>query len=366
MAAQALTAVVLAPEEEVLLRQLVLTRTTAAAVVTRARILLARHEGGTLERCAAEAASSRSTVRRVCTRFRHHRLEAIWEKPRSGTPKRYCLQVRDLVCALVRQAPDQAGLPVTRWSLHWVRIALRQAGLSPVPSRESLRRWLHAARLPWHRHRSWQTSNDPRFWQKLQRLRALYENTDPELLVLAFDEKPQIQALGKRLPDRFPIPGHPRLRQHDYRRRGTFTLCCIQRLRDGKVTTAICPRHTAKATAQLLARYLRRQREPRVAIILDNLSTHTCARFRDTLTAVGKQVELAFTPHYASWANSAEWFLNHLQRDLLDLAVVDSVDELVALTKRYRILYNQQRAKPVTMPGLGRFLDRVRTSKTGH
>jgi transposase len=366
VAAQALTAVVLAPEEEVLLRQLVLTRTTPAAVVTRARILLARQEGCTLEGCAAEAACCRATARRVCTRFRYHRLEALWEKPRSGTPKRYPWQVRNLVCTLVRQAPDQAGLPVTRWSLHWVRIALRQAGISPVPSRETLRRWLRAARLPWHRHRSWQTSNDPRFWEKLRRLRALYENTDPDLLVLAFDEKPQIQALGKRLPDRFPIPGHPRQRQHDYLRHGTFTLCCIQRLRDGKVSTAICPRHTAKATAQLLARYLRRQRQPRVALILDNLSVHTCAHFLAPLLATGKEIELAFTPNYASWANSAEWFLNHLQRDVLDLAVVDSVDELLALTKRYRILYNQQRAKPVTMPGLGRFLDRVRTSKTRH
>lgn len=366
MAAQALTAVVLAPQEEVLLRQLVLTRTTPAAVVTRARVLLARQEGCTLEECAAEAACSRATARRVCTRFRHHRLQALWENPRSGTPKRYPSQVRKLVCTLVRQAPDQAGLPVTRWSLHWLRVALRQASISPVPSRETLRRWLHAARLPWHRHRSWQTSNDPHFWEKLQRLRALYENADPDLLVLAFDEKPQIQALGKRLPDRFPIAGHPRLCQHDYRRHGTFTLCCIQRLRDGKVTTTICSRHTARFTADFLARYLRRQREPRVAIILDNLSTHTCAHFRDALTAVGKQVELAFTPHYASWANSAEWFLNHLQRDVLDLAVVNSVDELVALTTRYRTLYNQQRAQPVTMPGLGRFLDRVRTSKTGH
>ena len=366
MAAQALTAVVLAPEEEVLLRQLVLTRTTPAAVVTRARILLARQEGCALEGCAVEAACSRATARRVCTRFRHHRLEALWEKPRSGTPKRYPSQVRNLVCALVRQAPDQAGLPVTRWSLHWLRIALRQAGISPVPSRETLRRWLHEATLPWHRHRSWQTSNDPRFWEKLQRLRELYDDTDPELLVLAFDEKPQIQALGKRLPDRFPIPGHPRQRQHDYLRHGTFTLCCIQRLRDGKVSTAICPRHTGKVTGQLLARYLRRQREPRVAVILDNLSVHTCAQFLEPLVATGKEIELAFTPNYASWANSAEWFLNHLQRDVLDLAVVDSVDELVALTKRYRILYNQQRAKPVTMPGLGRFLDRVRTSKTRH
>ena len=40
---QARTQVVLAPEEEVLLRQLALARTTPAATVVRAWVLLARH-----------------------------------------------------------------------------------------------------------------------------------------------------------------------------------------------------------------------------------------------------------------------------------------------------------------------------------
>jgi transposase len=235
-----------------------------------------------------------------------------------------------------------------------------------VPSREAIRQWLHAAKLPWHRHRSWQTSNDPHFWAKLKRLRQLYENTDPDLLVLAFDEKPQIQAIGKRLPDQPVDISRPGRRQHDYIRHGTFTLCCVQRLRDGKVHTRPCSRHTTHTTATILARYLRRHKASRVAIILDNLSVHLSARFREILSATGKQIELAFTPYYASWANSAEWFLNHLERDLLRLATVCSVQELVDLARQYNTLYNQERAKPVTMPGLGRFLDRCRTSKTEH
>jgi hypothetical protein len=203
MAAQALTTVVLAPEEEVLLRQLVLVRTTPAAVVTRARVLLARHEGATLQGCALEAACSRSTARRTCTRFRRDRLHALWEKPRPGTPKRYPADLRELVCALVRQAPDQAGLPVTRWSLPSGCGSLK-AGLSPVPSRETLRRWLHVARLPWHRHRSWQTPTIPTSG-KLQRLRRLYENTD-RVARAGGSTKPQIKPSANACR---PLP-HPR------------------------------------------------------------------------------------------------------------------------------------------------------------
>jgi hypothetical protein len=366
MAVQALAAVVLAVEEEVLLRQTVMARTTPAAVATRARVLLARHERASVQACARLAHCSRSTAFRVCRRFQAHRVGAIWEAPRSGTPVRYAAEVRDFFCTLVRQAPDRAGLPISRWSLRWLQVAARRAGLKRPPSRESLRRWLHQARLPWHRHRSWQTSNDPAFWPKLKRLRALYENSDPHLLVLAFDEKPQIQALDRRLPDRFPIRDHPRQRQHDYIRHGTFTLCAIQRLRDGQVRVIPCQRHTAATTGAILARYLRRQPQSRVAIILDNLSVHGAPAFRQALAATGKRIELAPTPTYASWANSAEWYLNHLQRDLLDLATAGSVPELIQLAKRYTQLYNRVTARPVRMPGLGRFIDSVRTSKTGH
>jgi transposase len=366
MAAQALTTVVLADEEEVLLRRIVATRSTPAAVAVRAQVLLARHRGASLEASAKEANCSRSTVRRVCMRFRTRRTEALWEAPRAGTPKRYPVEVRQFFCALVRQAPEKAGLAVSRWSLHWLRVAARKAGLSRVPGRETIRQWLHAAKLPWHRHRSWQTSHDPHFWAKLRRLRQLYENTDPDLLVLAFDEKPQIQAIAKRVPDRHTDIGRPRRRQHDYIRRGTFTLCCIQRLRDGKVHTRACSRHTSQVTATILARYLRRHKASRVAIILDNLSVHISKRFREILVATGKQIELAFTPYYASWANSAEWFFNHLQRDLLTLATADSVPQLIDLACQYDKLYNQERAAPVTMPGLGHFLDRSTTSKTEH
>jgi hypothetical protein len=69
MAAQALTTVVLAAEEEVLLRQVVLTRNTPVAVAVRAQVLLARHGEASLEACAKEANCSRSTARRVCLRF---------------------------------------------------------------------------------------------------------------------------------------------------------------------------------------------------------------------------------------------------------------------------------------------------------
>ena len=363
---QARSGVVLAPAEEVLLQQLLLARTTPAAVAVRARVLLGRHAGRSLQGCAEEARCSLSTVKRVCRRFQARGPAAVWEAPRAGTGRRYAEETRAFFCTLVRAAPEQAGLPISRWSLHWLRVAAARARWKQVPSRESLRRWLHAAHLPWHRHRSWPTSNDPAFWSKLERLRTLYENEDPDLLVLAFDEKPQIQALGRRLPDRFPRPGHPRRRQHDYLRHGTFTLCCLQRLRDGRVSTLNCARHTTAVTAAFIARYLRRQPEPRVALILDNLSVHTSKHFLATLQATGKQIELAFTPYYASWANSAEGYFNHLQRDLLALAAVDSLPELLRLARHYRQLYNSHRAAPVRMPGLGRYLDRVRTSEAGH
>lgn len=363
---QTRTEVILAPEETFLLMRLLSARGTPWAVGVRARVLVVRAFGLSLAACARSGRCSLSTVKRLCRRFQTARLEALSDAPRSGAPACYSEDTQAFFCALVRQAPQQAGVPLSRWSLHWLRVAAQQAGWTRVPSRERIRRWLHAAHLPWLRHRSWETSNDPRFWDKLKRLQDLYENDDPDLLVLACDEKPQIQALARRLPDRYPRPGLPRLRQHEYVRHGTVNLFSIQRLRDGQVTCSFYQRGTAVALGRLLARHLRRQPETRVAVILDNASTHLCARFREAACQSGKQIELAFTPTYSSWSNSAEWFFNHLQRDLLRLSSAPSARTLIARIRAYREFYLTHRAAPVRMPGLGRYLSRVRTSEAGH
>lgn len=366
MAAQAGTTVVLAPEEAFLLARLHGAGDTPARVAQRSRLLLVRDLGYSLRACAKSVGCTLSTVKRLCHRFQAQRLQAIYDAPRSGAPSRYSQETKDFFCTLVRQGPAQAGLPISRWSLHWLRVAALQHGWSGVPSREQLRRWLHAARLAWHRHRSWETSDDPRFWGKLERLWQLYEHHDADLLVLAFDEKPQIQALSRRLPDRHPLPGHPRQRQHQYERHGIVNLWSIQRLRDGKVSCGHYQQGTATVLGQRLAAYLRRQPESRVAVILDNASTHLSARFLEAAQQSGKEIELAFTPTHSSWANSAEWFFNHLQRDLIALASVPSRKALLAAIRAYRDLYNRVRAKPVHMPGLGRYLARVRTSEAEH
>lgn len=366
MSTQAGTRVVLTAEEGCLLMETARAQTTPPAVVARARILLLRDSGHGLALCAKAVGSSHSTAKRLCRRFQEQRLVAIYDAPRSGAPPRYSEQIRLFFCTLVRKSPETTGLPISRWSLSWLRVAAAQAGLKEVPSREQIRRWLHAAKLPWHRHRSWETSNDPCFWEKLERLWELYSNTDRKLLVLACDEKPHLQALSRRLPDRYPRPQHPRQRQHVYTRHGTVNLFAIQRLRDGLISCSPYTKGTALTLGQLLARYLRRQPESRVAVILDNASTHLSAAFLEAASKSGKQIELAFTPTYSSWANSAEWFFNHLQRDLIALASVPSGRALIALIRAYRDLYNRVRAKLVRMLGLGRYLTRVRTSEARH
>ena len=366
MATQAGTKVVLSAEEGCLLIQIACARTTPPAVIARARLLLVRDLGRGLAVCAKAVGASESTAKRLCRRFQECRLQAIYDAPRSGAPPRYAYEIRCFFHTLVRAAPQAAGLPISRWSLRWLRVAAAQAGLEQIPSREQIRRWLHAAKLPWHRHRSWETSNDPCFWEKLERLWGLYENTDPDLLVLACDEKPQIQALSRRLPDRYPRPGHPRERQHQYERHGIVNLFSIQRLRDGVVSCRTYTRGTALTLGRLLARYLHRQPESRVAVILDNASTHLAAGFLEAARKSGKEIELALTPTYSSWANSAEWFFNHLQRDLLALASPLSAQALVGDIRAYRDAYNRLRARPVRMPGLGRYLTRVKTSEAGH
>jgi hypothetical protein len=57
--------------------------------------------------------------------------------------------------------------------------------------------------------------------------RGRHERDDAgEIVILSYDEKPGIQAIGNTTPDLPPVPGtHPTTqRDHEYKRHGTVTL----------------------------------------------------------------------------------------------------------------------------------------------
>ena len=93
-------------------------------------------------------------------------------------------------------------------------------GVSP----STVRRVWRAHGLKPHRMKTFKVSNDPAFAEKLEDIVGLYLNPPEHAVVLAFDEKSQIQALDRTQPGLPLKPGRRQTMTHDYKRNGTATL----------------------------------------------------------------------------------------------------------------------------------------------
>jgi hypothetical protein len=81
---------------------------------------------------------------------------------------------------------------------------------------------LRAAAPP--RQQTWKLSKDPQFIEKVHDICGLYLNPPERAVVLAVDERSQIQALDRTAPTLPMLPGTPERATHDYERNGTTSL----------------------------------------------------------------------------------------------------------------------------------------------
>jgi hypothetical protein len=107
-----------------------------------------------------------------------------------------------------------------------------------------LRIW-HAFGLQPHRQQTWKLSKDPQFIEKVHDICGLYLNPPERAVVLAVDEKSQIQALDRTAPTLPMLPGTPERATHDYERNGTTSLYAALNVQSGEVIGSLHQRHRA-------------------------------------------------------------------------------------------------------------------------
>lgn len=163
-------------------------------------------------------------------------------------------------------------------------------------------------------------SKDKRFVDKLVDVVGLYLNPPGHAVVLSFDEKPQIQALGLAqtiLPFR---PGMPEDRSYDYRRNGTIDLFAALNTLDGTVITEFL-RFLRTLDASVAA-------DLAVHVILGNLGVHK----HETVTrwlARHPRFQFHFVPTGSSWLNAVEKWLGRLTGKQIRRGSFESVPALV-------------------------------------
>lgn len=354
--------IVLSDEERSVLESWTSRRKTAQALALRARIVLAAAGQLTNREIADVEGVSARTVTKWRNRFATKRLEGLLDEPRPGRPRTITdEQVERVIITTLESRPPDGS---THWS---TRTMAAEAG---VTQNAVVRIW-HAYGLQPHRQETWKLSKDPQFIEKVHDICGLYLNPPERAVVLAVDEKSQIQALDRTAPTLPMLPGTPERATHDYERNGTTSLYAALNIQSGEVIGALHQRHRAveflkflKTIDQTVPAHLG------VHLVLDNASSHKTPKVRRWLAQHPRFV-LHFTPTSSSWINLVERWFSELTTKLLKRGAHASVRQLNSDIRRWIESWNENPRPYVWTKTADQILDSIkryceRINRSGH
>ena len=266
-------------------------------------ILLASSTRMSAPQIAAVVRTDESHVRKVIHAFNDEGFGSLDPDYRGGRPKKTTPEQRDRIVAVARARPDTQGVPLTRWSL--AKLAAHLATMGVVLGEETLRQVLIGVGLSHQRTRSWKWSPDPDFRPKAERVLSLYRAKPADGVVVCFDEMGPIQLIPHQgsgwAPEKLP----ERLRATYSKNNGVRYLFGAYDVHADRLHGRLRAHKNADEVLGFY-RQIRMRYDPRLRIYLiaDNLSTHKTPAIREW--AAESNVELVFTPTYASFLNRIE------------------------------------------------------------
>ena len=182
-------------------------------------------------------------------------------------------------------------------------------------SQSSVSRIWRAFGLKPHVVETWKLSTDPAFIAKVGDVVGLYMNPPEHALVLAVDEKSQIQALDRTAPCLPILPTTPARMTHDYVRHGTTSLFAAYDIGSGSVIAQSYRRHRHQEFLRFL-KVINAAVPKDLHLVLDNYATHKTPAIHQWLLK-HPRFHLHFTPTSSSWLNLVErWFAELTNRKL--------------------------------------------------
>jgi transposase len=344
----------LSPENRARLERLVADRNTPQKHAWRAQIVLLSDEGvGTME-IMRRTGQSKPTVWRWQARFAAEGVGGLL-RDKTRPPGR-----KPLAAAVVQQVVTKTTTETPPAATHWTARAMARAVGIAVSSVQKI--W-QAHGLKPHLVRRFKLSNDPAFAEKLVDIVGLYMNPPDRALVLAVDEKSQIQALDRTQPGLPLKRGRAGTMTHDYKRHGTTTLFAALNVLDGTVIGRCAKRHRH----QEFIRFLRVIDESTPAdldlhLVVDNYATHKHPAVKAWL-AQQPRFHLHFTPTSSSWLNLVERFFAEITRKRIRRGVFKSITDLEVAIHSYLAEHNDHPKPFVWTARPSDILDKVRRGK---
>ncbi|HXK36915.1 MAG TPA: IS630 family transposase [Candidatus Paceibacterota bacterium] len=322
----------LSPAEREQLVAITRSRSMPQSLVKRARIILLAAGGWSNVAIAAELGCSMPTVGTWRQRYLTQRMPGLHDELRPGGPR----SIRDEeIAALIRRTVQTKPKDGTHWTCRSIAAETRL-------SKSTVHRVWKAFGLQPHRQKHFKLSTDPFFVEKVRDIVGLYLHPPDNAIVLAVDEKSQIQALDRTQP-LLPLGlGYVEGVTHDYVRHGTTTLFAALDVASGRVLTQCRRRHRHQEFLQFL-RHVEASvpAELTVHLIVDNYATHKHPKVRRWLAA-RPRFQIHYTPTYASWLNQVEIWFNIITQRAIRRGTFRNVRQLVAKIDDFVRHYNRR------------------------
>jgi transposase len=326
------------------------SRTAPLREVERAKILLLTHQGISDSQIAKKFGTNRQKVIRCINKALAYGIdEAINDLPRSGKPPEITGEARAWIISIACMKPKDVGYPHELWTHKLLAEHIQKNCIAtgfPEASKISsgtISKILGASNIKPHKILSYIHQVDPDFdsksvivlhtYKKVELLKKLKsEGGDIDMVIVSYDEKPGIQAIGNKHPDLMPVEGkHPTIsRDYEYIRYGTLSLLAGIDLLTGIIHYKVRDQHRSTEFIEFLKEldsYY--PKEIKIIVILDNHKIHTSKETQKYLETVPQRFQFIFTPKHASWLNIIESLFSKMTRSMLRGIRVSGKNELI-------------------------------------
>lgn len=363
------TSITLSSEDRAFLEEQTRARTIQAQTVVRAKILLLKADGISIDAIADKVDLNRKSVMLCINKYLEGGVEnALYDAPGRGRNAEITDDEKTWIINIACQKPKDLGYSAEVWTrallTKHINKYAEKAGhmrLSTI-SQSKVRSILEEAEIKPNKITYYCENRDPDFDQKMHNVLLVYKqlsmqfDEDGNLLpyfddgqkvhVLSYDEKPGIQAIANTTEDLPPDTKHKTIsRDYEYKRLGTVSLLAGIDLQTGKAFPLVREKHSSKEYVEFLqllnSKY---PKKDKIRLVLDNLKVHSSKETRDYLATVPGRFEFVFTPKHGSWLNLVEGFFSKLTRQSLKGIRVKSVEEL---TQRIYKYFDEVNADPV-------------------
>lgn len=352
--------ITLSSEDRTYLETQTKARTIQAQTVARARILLLKADGVSIDTIADKVDMNRKSVMLCINKYIEGGIEnALFDAPGRGRNAEITDDEKAWIINIACQKPVDFGYSAEVWSralltkhINKFAEAAGHTRLSTI-SQSKVRTILEGADIKPNKITYYCENRDPDFDQKMHNVLLVYKqislqfDENGELLpfkddeqlvhVISYDEKPGIQAIATTSDDLYPDEKHRTFsRDYEYKRLGTVSLLAGIDLQTGEAIPLVRDTHNSKDYIEFLklldAKY---PKKDKIRLVLDNLKVHTSDETRKYLATIPGRFEFVFTPKHGSWLNLVEGFFSKLTRQSLRGIRVKSKEELINRIYKY-------------------------------